>query len=470
MPESRLDTAESGIRQPAQYLSHEGLTLINADGRAVPGLAREWVWENNGLTLRVLLREEVKLHDGSSLTAETVVNALRTVVSRPQNQLLYPSFANIRTVRADGDLTVVLDLARPAAFLPEDLSLRLGVGPDNLGTGAFRIINADAQAIELERFDDYHGGKASIERVVIRAFPTLRTAWTSLLRGEVDMVSNVPPDAIEFISSDDVQMLEFARPFQFMVAFNSQSAPFKSSPVRRALNLAIDREAVVARVLQGKGVPSTGPISPQHWAYDRSIPGYVFDPGQAQSMLDAAGLRVAARGDRSGERFSFVCLIPAGFALVERVALEVQRQLYNIGVDVQFEVLPIAEFDARVREGRFQAMLIDMVSAPGISRSQMFWRSAKEIRGLNVFGYENTEAERLFKLLSESTNEAAVRSATSRLQRVFLDDPPALFLAWTQGSRAVRRQFTVVEEAGRDPLYTVWRWTPTSGGPQLQSD
>jgi hypothetical protein len=144
------------------------------------------------------------------------------------------------------------------------------------------------------------------------------------------------------------------------------------------------------------------------------------------------------------------------------MALEVQKQLYNIGVDMQFEVVSPRDFDLRVREGRFEAMLIDMIGGPAISRAHMFWRSAKHFKGFNFFGYENDEAERLFNVVLGSANEVAVRSATSRLQRVFLEDPPALFLAWTQVSRAISRRFQVIDEDGRDPLYTIWRWRPSA--------
>ena len=65
-----------------------------------------------------------------------------------------------------------------------------------------------------------------------------------------------------------------------------------------------------------------------------------------------------------------------------------------------------------------------------------------------MFGYENPEAERLFDVLRTSTNEAAVRSAVSRLQRVLLDDPPALFLAWNERTRAVSRDFQIVRRTG----------------------
>ena len=107
--------------------------------------------------------------------------------------------------------------------------------------------------------------------------------------------------------------------------------------------------------------------------------------------------------------------MPANFTLLERIGLEVQKQLYDIGVDVQFESVPIEEYNARIRDGRFEAVLGEIISGPSFGRPFLFWRSARQFKGLNVFGYENAETERQFQILRASLNEAAVRSATPRL-------------------------------------------------------
>jgi hypothetical protein len=164
---------------------------------------------------------------------------------------------------------------------------------------------------------------------------------------------------------------------------------------------------------------------------------------------------------RPPARLRFTCLLPANFSLLERIGLEVQKQLYDIAVDVQFETVPIEEYDARIRDGLFEAVLVDMISGPSFGRPFLFWRSAREFQGLNVFGYENAETERQFQILRASLNEAAIRSATRRLQYALLDDPPALFLAWNERARAVRRRFDL-GNADRDPLFTIWQWTENS--------
>ena len=462
-PEDTAAVAGTGLGALTNTLTLEGLTQTStsSDGRALPRLAERWAWENNGRRLRLQLRSGVTFHDGTPLTAAIAADALRRAIDRGANRALYPSVADVTSIRAEGPLGLVLDLSQPSAFLPEDLALPLTVG-DNRGTGPFRLVRRDDAGLELERFDNYYLGASEIGRIVVHPSDTLRTSWTRLLRGEVDMVTDVPPEAVEFIRNDDIQVISFPRSYEYLIAFNSQAAPFESAAVRRALNAAIDRDLLIKNALQGQGVSSTGPLWPQHWAYDASVQPFTFDPRGAVSTLDAAGFRFANSGgeDRPPARLRFTCLLPEGFTLWERIGLEVQKQLYDIGVDIDFEVLPFLEYDARIREGRFQAVLVNAISGPTLARPHVFWGSPRR-EGLHAFGYDNSEAARLFELLRTSTNEAVIRSAVGRLQRVLLEDPPALFLAWDERSRAVRRSFRVDESAG-DPLFTIWQWTENS--------
>jgi ABC-type oligopeptide transport system substrate-binding subunit len=143
----------------------------------------------------------------------------------------------------------------------------------------------------------------------------------------------------------------------------------------------------------------------------------------------------------------------------EQVALEIQRDLFTIGVDMQFKSVPFKEFNALVGTGKFDAAVLDMISGPTPARTYMWWRSARRSPvQFNVFGYENAEAERLFETLLGSTNEAATRSAVSKLQRVMYEDPPAIFIAWSTRTRAINRRFAF-PSTERDPLVTISQWT-----------
>ena len=205
--------------------------------------------------------------------------------------------------------------------------------------------------------------------------------------------------------------------------------------------------------------PSTGPLWPQYWAYDDSVPASTFDPQRAMALLDEAGFTPKTTKGGPPARLRFVSLIPENFSVWERIALHVQRDLFDVGVDMQFKVVSFAEFNNLIAKGQFDAVLIDLISGPTPERPFIFWRSARAFQGVyNVFGYENAEAERAFGVLRTSTNEAAVRSATARLQRVMSEDPPALFLAWSERARAIRSDILVPQNEAYDLMFTLSSW------------
>jgi ABC-type transport system substrate-binding protein len=103
--------------------------------------------------------------------------------------------------------------------------------------------------------------------------------------------------------------------------------------------------------------------------------------------------------------------------------------------------------------------MIDMIGGPTFARPYQFWRSPGEFKGLNVFGYRNPETDRWFDALRFAADDAGVRTAASQVQRVMRDDPPALFLAWQERSRAINRRFEIKSEPGRDPVRDLWHWT-----------
>lgn len=467
-PEASVAQQELGVGQFATLLSLEGLTFGNVDGRPLPRLAERWTWEANGLALRIHLRPGVFLHDGRPFNAATAVPIFTENVARPRNQSLYPSLSDIDSVSIAGDRQMVIHLSRPSGFLLDDLAMQLSTGRGNaIGTGPFRLTKRSTEETVLERFDQYYQGAPAISRIVVTPFDTMRTAWAGLLRGNFEMVSDVPAEAVQFIRNDEVQTLTYQRWYQFLFAFNAQRPQLRSPAVRRALNLAVDRQAIIDNALRGYGVPSTGPIWPEHWAYDRSRQPFTFDPRQAESLLDAAGFPrgTGARiSPMRSARMRLTCIMPDGFSTYERIGLDVQKQLYAVGVDLQFDIMSVTAYSERLQASDFDCALIDMISGPTLARPYSFWRSGKRFSGIyNTFGYENDHAERLFEQLRTSTNETVIRAATNGLQQVFLDDPPALFLVWNQRTRAVRSEFHVAREPNRDPLLTVGQWTTGPG-------
>lgn len=465
VPEGNASGSDLGVGQFVNFLNFESLTFNGIDGRALPRLAERWRWDDNDLTLRIDIRPSVFLHSGVPFAGETAAALVREAVAREPNLSRYPSFGDIESVTASKALELSIRLRRPSVTLPEDLSVPLGAGQESAGTGAFRTVSRTRQEAVLEGFDRYYLGKPTIDRIVVKSFDAVRTSWASMLRGELDMAYDVPADTLEIGRNDDVQVITVPRWYQYHLAFNANRGVLRSALVRKALNIAVDRAEIVKKVLHGAGEPSSGPLYPKYWAYDAAQAQYQYDPAEAAKLLDEAGYPLPKMLSASGPRarFRFTCLLPKNFAVWERVALEIQRDLFNVGVDMQFKSVPFEEFNTLVESGSFEATLLDMISGPTPARAYMWWRSARQYKGAyNVFGYENVEAQRLFELLLSSRNEAAVRSATSKLQRVLYDDPPALFIAWSTRARAINRRFAI-PVTDRDPLVTIAQWTRARG-------
>ena len=460
-PEGIGTSGDSGANQVASSLSTEGLTTINSDGRVVGRLATEWRWLEGGLELLVKLRPNLTLHDGQKLDAEMAATILRDLSAQPEPRMQYPGLADIKSVTARSETELLLSLARHSWWLPEDLAIPLKIGKNpTSGTGPYRIVQSGDSDIVLERFDSYHQGKPGIRTITVRSESTLRTAWASLLRGDVGMVADMPPDTVELIRNESVHIISFPRGYQYMVALNGRSTKLADPRVRQALNMAIDRATIVASVLKGAGAPATGPIWYRHWAYDPSAGVIAFAPDRARALLDQAGLPMKSSPDPTlpPSRLRLTCLVPEGFIVYEHLALEVQRQLSDIGIDLRFDVQPTRTYGQRMGKGDFETAIVDLASGAGLSRGSIFWRSPKRQDVYTSFAYENPETEALFESLRAATSDTEVRSITRALQEAFKRNPGAIYLAWNERARAVPGDFQIAVERDTDPLPKLWQW------------
>ena len=457
-PEGTGIQADRGAGQVARSLAVEGLTLLAPDGRPTPRLASEWKWIDD-LTLHVTMLPGLTLHNGDKLDAARAAEILRDLASKTDRKISFPGLTDIKSIEATSPTELVFKLTQHSWWLPEDLSIPLEQGRD-VGTGPYRVVDRSEANVTLRRFDAYHGGRPGISEITVKTDSTLRTAWASLLRGEADVVVDLPQDTVELVRNGSVQIFAFPRPYQYVIAFNLRLPKFADPRVRQALNMAIDREAIVADVLKGSGAPSTGPVWHRHWAADSSGSAVPFAPRRAEALLQEAGLKVIPSSDPrlAPARLRLTCLVPEGFIVYEHLALEVQRQLSEIGVDIRFDVQQLDTYEERLQVHDFEAVMVDISSGFGLSRASVFWRSPRRPDTRDTFAYENPETEMLFEQLRSATNDGAVRSVTQRIQEAFRRNPPAIFLAWNERARTFRGDFQIKNQPGTDPLPRLWEW------------
>jgi peptide/nickel transport system substrate-binding protein len=286
----------------------------------------------------------------------------------------------------------------------------------------------------------------------------MRLAWADMMRGEVDFLYEVPQTALEFVqASSSIEVFSILRRYVYVLGFNSRHPGLRSPTVRRALNMAVDRTEVIAQALQGRGTAAFSPLWPQHWAFPREVPGYDHDPAAAAQILDGLGLLAGDAphlpdADPSA-RFRFTCIFPERYGDLERLGLTIQKQLRQVGVDMRLEAVANDVFNTRGLNGDFDAVLIAILSGPSFSRAYPFWHS-----GHSLGNYHDAAADKCLDEIRQAPDQQSYRRATLGFQHRMLENPPGIFIAWSETARAVSRRFEVPAEPDRDIYGNMWQW------------
>ena len=224
---------------------------------------------------------------------------------------------------------------------------------------------------------------------------------------------------------------------------------FRSAELRRALNAAVDRGEVVSEGLSNHGTVADGPVWPDHWAYDAKVPRFNFDPANAAAVI---------RRLNGAKPLHFVCLAPAAQPY-EHLGLVVQRQLRAVGVDMMFEPLSYEQMTARIPQGDFQAALIDAHIAATLFHAYEWWYSKGPG---NASGYQSAAVDAALEAISRAPNDEAYRRGVADFGKAITDDPPAIFLAWSERARAVSTRFQVPSEGDRDIFGSIRLFKPAA--------
>jgi len=443
-----------GLRQLIQNQSVESLALPGEDGRMLPRLAEGWTLGNDGRSLTIKLRPNAKFHDGSPVDAKAVAGLLPDAL----RSFMGPVYSDVEFVRASTDGAVELGFRRASPFVLESLETQIQKpGSTVVGTGAFVAAPIVNSTTEMRANADYYLGRPVVDTIHVESYPSVRTAWAEMLRGRIDFLYEVGADALDSMEkSTTVSVFTFTRRYQFVIVLNQESPVMRSPEIRRALNQAIDRGAVVRNALNSYGVASSGPVWPRYWALPSDLPKFEFDPKAAADAIGRATHTAAGRAPS----LHFTCLVPPD-TVNERVAIEVKRQLAMVGIDMAVEQISGDQIVQRTTKKEYDAALIELISGPTLFRPYLIWHSKTP---LNWADWGNTTVDTALDRVREAPSEDQYRRAVGGLQQAFMDNPPAIFLAWQVRARAISNRFVVPQpEAGRDVIGTLRVWKPAAG-------
>lgn len=441
--------------------------------RPTPDLAASWTTSGDGLTYTFFLRPGVRWHDGAPFTAADVKFTFDQVVDVRSGSRLRSDFAAVAGVDVVDSLTVRFRLKAPFAPFLSLLGYNAGILPAHafrgralteatdfnrsapVGTGPFRVAQATAgSAIVLERNPDYHGPAPALDQVIFRIVPDVNAQVAQLLAGELDLVPIEPANLPSVERARGVTVARNPIVQHVYVGFNQARPLFRPALVRQALDVAVDRDAIIAGVLKEAADAPRGTIPMVLSAFfDAGTPAHVFRPDSARTLLARAGWRADPAGalrNAAGEPFAFTLLVDKGNPTREQAALAVQQDLKRLGMDVSIETM---EFGTLVRDrvlpGAYDAVLIWWTTPPDPDQFA-FYATGQDN---NHVRYSNARVDSLLAAGRATLDTARRRELYAAFQQEERRDPPVLVLFYPRELLAVRTRVRGLPALGlRDAL------------------
>lgn len=416
-------------------LAYSNLLAWTPDNKLRGDLAESWRWVDPR-TLEVKLRA-AKFHDGSPVTADDVAFSFQRILDPAtaayQRAVLA---AVIDKVEVVDPKTARFALKAANNALPELLADRnvfivskayVAGGKDlkaaMMGSGPFRFVSYEkGVALKLERNPDYYLGPASFDAVTFVPMADETARVSALRSGGVDFIDYVPGrDMAALEKSTDFKLYSNSAQVGQRLVFNVKQPTFENAKVRRALNLAIDRDAYVRAVLLGRGLPVKGSrVAKGHWAYDESLASvYQYDPAAAKKLLADAGYP-------SGFKVKFLTTATYGF--YKDGATFVQASLKEIGVDAELEIVEFPVLVARQTKGQFE-LLMSFFTGQGPSDHLVAYGASGP---QNFGGFSDDAVTRALQESLATPDDAKRREAYVRAQKRLLELIPDVPLVWRE--------------------------------------
>ena len=455
--------------------------LVDTDVRSrnIPGLALTWtaieptVWEFK-------LRPNVRFHNGNAFTAEDVAFTIARLPNVPNSPSSFAIYSRpITAVEIVDPLTVRFRTATPYPLLPLDMTnVRIlnrathersttedfNAGRAAIGTGPYRVVSHRiGDRIELERNDAFWGERPAYGRVNYRMITNDAARTAALLAGDVDVIDQVPTSDLArlrtdprvtlseivglrliFLGLDHLRAADANSPF--ITDNNGQPLgrnPLQDVRVRRALSIAIDRRAIVDRVMEGAAIPASQFLPEGTYSHVPDLPAPGYDPDAARRLLAEAGYPQGFRITLAGPNDRYIN--------DARIIQAVGQMWTRIGVRTAVEAQPWTTFVARAGRAEFSAHLIGWGSNPdGSHPLRNILATANRDRGWGSSNRGRYSNPRLDELLLRSLSELDDTRREQLLieaQRMAADDVAVIPLHIQTNIWASRRGIVITARA-----------------------
>ncbi|HPE65576.1 MAG TPA: glutathione ABC transporter substrate-binding protein [Synergistales bacterium] len=415
---------------------YSNLVQVDEHMEIVPDLAESWENPDN-LTWIFHLRKGVTFHNGDPLTAAAVKFSLERIKDPATASPGATHLREVASVEAIDEHTLKIVTKRP--FAPMLMSLTRyetsivseravkEAGADYgskaaVGTGPFKFMSwSRGDKVTLEKFDGYFRGPASLDTVVYRGIPEDATRLVELESGGVELIpGNFPYQ--DFVTIEESgKFLTYQTPAMstLYMGLNTEIKPFDNKLVRRAMNYAVDKQAIVDAIYFGFGAPARGPLSPVIWGFDpKREPAYPYNPEKARELLKEAGFPdgfdMTIFSDNRTERRSAAELI--------------QAYLSEVGIRAQVELMEWSALLSTSAKGIGGAFMLGWTGTGDADGGMTPVYHTANIGSSNRFRYSIPALDALLEKGAATLDQTERRKIYAEAQQLAVDECPLVFM------------------------------------------
>jgi len=382
----------------------EGLVKPTSEGQLVPAVASDVNVSDDGLTYTFTLRQGVKFHNGDTVDMQDVVFSIdRNRLAEEGGAALIPALGVIEDLSYD-DTTLTLKLSEPSlellsymtlAIIPADYDQQ-ETAP--VGTGPFKFVSREAQDnMVLERFEDYWGTPAKLDKVTFRIIENVEGLVMGLQSGALDLVMHLTSNETAQLSTKDFHVEEGSMNLVQALYLNNAVKPFDDVRVRQALCYGVDKQGIIDRAFDGYGIPLGTSMFPSFSKYyDESLTDYyTHDVEKAKELLAEAGYP---------NGFDMTISVPSNYQPHVDTAEVIKEQLKDIGVNVTILPVEWGVWLSDVYGAREYQSTITGLTSDNMTARKLLERFGSQISN-NFTNYNNSEYDEILAKAVTSTSD-----------------------------------------------------------------
>lgn len=425
------------------YNLFEGLMKLNPDGTFSPALAAEYQVSDDAKIYTFVLRDGVRFHNGQTMTAEDVVWSLSRAAgllpadgSEPasaeatgrERKPLIQELGVINRLEADADQrTVTVSLSQPDAdFLSYMTVAIIPAGYTDqahqpVGTGPFTFTEYQTQQhVVLSRYADYWGERpAYVDKVTFRIVPSADAAMVDLQAGRIDIFPYLTMDKAELVK-DQYDFVDASSNMVQLWALNNQRPPFDNPDVRRALNLAVDKQMLIDVVTFGQGTILESGMAPSMGAfYNGELnPMHRSDLEQAAELLKKAGY---------DNNLSIDITVPGNYQIHVQTAEVIAAQLTAVGVTANIRSVDWGTWLSDVYQGRDYDSTVIALTFDYCAPSTVMGRYVSDA-GNNFINFNAPDYDALYEKAAAEVNVEKRAGLYRELQAILYNESGSVYL------------------------------------------